>query len=279
MKQKTVDKAWKIFATVSISMVSLIVLVPFLWMLVTSLQPDMKSVYQIPPRFPNPVSWSNFIAAWNSAPFGIYLKNSIIVAIGVMFLQTLTSSMSAYAFSWIKFRGKNILFLFFLAVLMIPRQVIVIPQYIVLSNIGWLDTLWALTIPLSASAFGTFLIRQSFLSVPSALVDAAIIDGAGHFTIMQKIMIPLNKPMILTFALLSFNWCWNDYFWPLIMTNSTTMRTLPVGLVQMRMGPDQGTQWQIIMAATVFVLMPVILVFAVFQKHFVEGVAHQGVKG
>lgn len=279
MKQKAIDKTWKIFALVSLSVASLVILVPFLWMINTALQPNLKSVYQIPPRLANPVTWSNFIAAWNSAPFGIYLRNSIIVSISIVLLQTLTSSMAAYSFSWIKFPGRNILFLFFLAVLMIPRQVTIIPQYIVLSNLGWIDTLLALTIPLSVSVFGTFLIRQSFLSVPPELVDAAVIDGCGHFSILRNIMLPLNKPMILTFALLSFNWSWNDYFWPLIMTNSTKMRTLPVGLVQMRMGPDQGTDWQVIMAATVFVLLPVMLLFILFQRHFVEGVARQGIKG
>jgi len=279
MKQKTITKAWIIFAIVSLLVASLVVLIPFMWMVNTALQPNIKSVYQIPPRLPNPIAWGNFIKAWKSAPFGIYLKNSIIVSVAVVLLQTVTSAMAAYAFSWIKFPGRNVLFLFFLAVLMIPRQVTVIPQYIIISDLGWIDTLTALTIPLAVSAFGTFLIRQSFLSVPGELVDAALIDGAGHFMIMSKIMIPLNQPMILTFLLLSFNWTWNDYFWPLIMTNSTNMRTLPVGLVQMRMGPDQGTEWQIIMAATVFVLLPVMLIFILFQRQFVEGVARQGIKG
>ena len=273
-------RIWNTISVVLLIIVSGLVLLPFLWMISTSLQPDLKSVYQIPPNWiPSPPTWTNYIDAWNSAPFDIFLKNSVIVSLSATFLQVLNGCFSAYVFSWIKFPGRDFLFLLFLAVLMIPGQVTIIPNYIVISRLEWLNTYWALIIPVAVTAFGTFLIRQAFLTIPRDLVDAALIDGASHIQILRNIMIPLNKPTLLTFALLSFNWRWNNYFWVLIMTNSTDMRTLPVGLVGMRMGPEGASQWQIIMAATVFVILPIMLVFAFFQRYFVEGVTRSGLKG
>ena len=280
MKQSTRKRLWNTVSIVILVLASILVLLPFIWMLSTSLQPDLQSVYQIPPKWiPEPPTWQNFITAWNSAPFDIYLKNSIIVALSATLLQLINAGLSAYAFSWLNFPGRDIIFLFFLAVLMIPGQVTIVPNYIVMSRLKWINTYWALIIPVSVTAFGTFLIRQAFLSVPKDLIDAAVIDGASHLQILWRILVPLNKPTLLTFALLSFNWRWNNYFWVLIMTNSTDMRTLPVGLVQMRMGPEQGSQWQIIMAGTVLVLTPIMLLFAFFQRYFVEGVTRSGLKG
>ena len=280
MKQSTRKGLWNTISIILLIFASILVLLPFLWMLSTSLQPDLQSVYQIPPKWiPEPPTWQNFITAWNSAPFDIYLKNSIIVALSATLLQLINAGLSAYAFSWLNFPGRDIIFLFFLAVLMIPGQVTIVPNYIVMSRLNWINTYWALIIPVSVTAFGTFLIRQAFLSVPKDLIDAAVIDGASHLQILWRILVPLNKPTLLTFALLSFNWRWNNYFWVLIMTNSTDMRTLPVGLVQMRMGPEQGSQWQIIMAGTVLVLTPIMLLFAFFQRYFVEGVTRSGLKG
>lgn len=280
MKQSTRKRLWNTVSIVILVLASILVLLPFIWMLSTSLQPDLQSVYQIPPKWiPEPPTWQNFLTAWNSAPFDIYLKNSIIVALSATLLQLINAAMSAYAFSWLNFPGRDIIFLFFLAVLMIPGQVTIVPNYIVMSRLDWINTYWALIIPVSVTAFGTFLIRQAFLSVPKDLIDAAVIDGASHLQILWRILVPLNKPTLLTFALLSFNWRWNNYFWVLIMTNSTDMRTLPVGLVQMRMGPEQGSQWQIIMAGTVLVLTPIMLLFAFFQRYFVEGVTRSGLKG
>jgi len=280
MKQSTRKGLWNTISIILLIFASILVLLPFLWMLSTSLQPDLQSVYQIPPKWiPEPPTWQNFVTAWNSAPFDIYLKNSIIVALSATLLQLINAGLSAYAFSWLNFPGRDIIFLFFLAVLMIPGQVTIVPNYIVMSRLNWINTYWALIIPVSVTAFGTFLIRQAFLSVPKDLIDAAVIDGASHLQILWRILVPLNKPTLLTFALLSFNWRWNNYFWVLIMTNSTDMRTLPVGLVQMRMGPEQGSQWQIIMAGTVLVLTPIMLLFAFFQRYFVEGVTRSGLKG
>lgn len=259
---------------------TLLIAMPFLWMLSTSLKPDLRAVYQFPPDWiPSEPAWGNYLRAWRSAPFSRYMLNSTIVATSVMVFQVINGCLAAYVFSQIRFPGRDRLFLLFLAVLMIPGQVTIVPNYIILSDLGWLDSYWALIVPFTATAFGTFLIRQSFLGVPNDLVDAAIIDGASHLQILRHVMIPLSKPMIITFALLSFNWRWNDYFWVLIMTTSDTMRTLPIGIVAMQGGAEGGSNWHIIMAATVMVLVPILVLFLVAQRYFVEGVARTGLKG
>ena len=280
LNRKSRQQVSNAFVFIIVLLAAIIVAMPFLWMLSTSLKPDLRAVYQFPPDWiPAEPAWGNYLRAWRSAPFGRYLLNSTVVATSVMVFQVVNGCLAAYAFSRLRFPGRDQLFLLFLAVLMIPGQVTVVPNYIILSDLGWLDSYWALIVPFAATAFGTFLIRQSFLSLPNDLVDAAIIDGATHLQILRYIMVPLSKPMIITFALLSFNWRWNDYFWVLIMTNSDTMRTLPVGIVSMQGGAEGGSNWHIIMAATVIVLVPILTLFLLAQRYFVEGVARTGLKG
>jgi ABC-type glycerol-3-phosphate transport system permease component len=260
--------------------VSIVVIIPFVWLVITSLKPDMKSVYVFPPEWiPRNPTWSNYLKAWQSAPFDRYLLNSLIVSVSGMVLQLTNACLCAYIFSRINFKGRAFLFTMFMAVMMIPSQVTVIPNYVILSSFGMLNTYWALILPSMATAFGTFLIRQAFLSIPNDLVDAAVIDGANHPQILRHVMIPLSMPMIITFAMLVFNWRWNDYFWVLIMTTSNEMRTMPVGLVAMRAGSEGGAQWQILMAATVIVIAPVMILFAFAQRYFIEGIARTGLAG
>ena len=258
---------------------SLITLVPFLWMLSTSLKPSLKDVYVFPPQWiPSPLAWSNYLAAWRSVPFGRFMINSAITSLVPVVLQVVNGCLSAYVFSRIEFKGRNFLFMLFLAVLMVPTQVTIIPNYIIMSHLKWLNTYQAMIVPFVATAFGTFMIRQSFLEVPRDLVDAAAIDGASHMDILRHIMIPLSKPVILTFALLNFNWRWNDYFWVNIMTTSESMKTLPVGIISMQSG-EGGTNWHYLMAGAIIVIIPVMILFLITQKQFVEGVARSGLKG
>ena len=259
---------------------TLIMISPFLWMLSTSLQPDVKAVFQRPPQIiPKTFNWINYVTAWNSAPFGRYMMNSIIISISVTVIQLLTSSLAAYVFAQIYFKFRETLFLFYLLVMMIPAQVTVIPLYTLLARMGWLDTYQGLIIPFAANALGVFLLRQAYRSVPKDLSDAAIIDGCGHVRILFRILYPLTKPSAIAFALIAFKWKWNDYFWVLIMTSTDKMRTLPVGISAMKAGPEGGSQWHIIMAATMIVILPMLLIFLVAQKYFVEGVTHSGLKG
>lgn len=277
---KASQLGFKVIAFLLLTIIAALVLIPFAWMISTSLKPDLSAIFVFPPEWiPNPPMWSNYLKAWEAAPFGRYLVNSVIVSVSSTALQVFNACLCAYVFARIKFPGRDILFLLFLAVLMIPTQVTVVPDYIIFSRLNWLDTYWALIIPFTVTAYGTFLIRQSFLTIPNDLVDAAIIDGASHFGILRHVMIPLSKPMIITFALLTFIWRWNDYFWVLIMTNSDSMRTLPVGLIGMSAGPEGGANWQILMAATALVIAPVMLLFSLAQRSFIEGVTYSGLKG
>jgi len=273
------QKFSKVLVTGLLIVISLSVMIPFLWMISTSLKPSLDAVYVFPPKWiPDPPRLQNYIDAWNSAPFGRYLTNSLIVSVSAMILQVINACLAAYVFSRMNIPGRDFLFLLFLAVLMIPGQVTLIPNYVVLSRLNWLNKYEALIIPKMATAFGAFLIRQAFLSVPDDLVDAAVIDGASHLQILRHVMVPLSVPMIITLSLLTFNWRWNDYLWVLIMTNSDRMRTLPVGLALMRSGTEGGSQWHILMAATVIVISPIMILFALAQRTFIEGISRTGIK-
>lgn len=256
----------------------LVVIVPVAWTVSTSLKPAAE-VYAYPPRWiPSRLVWQNYVDAWNGAPFDRYAINSIIVTGTIMVSQLVFGALAAYVFARLEFPGRDLIFIAFLATMMVPTQVLVVPTFLIFNVFGWINEYPALIAPFLVSAFGVFLIRQSFLTVPQDLVDAARIDGAGHGRIIWNVLIPVSKPAFVSFALLTFTWRWNDYFWPLIMTNSTNMRTLPVGLVFLRTS-EGSINWNVVMAATVFVIAPIMLLFVLLQKYFVQGVTQSGVKG
>lgn len=259
-------------------LVALAMLLPILWAFSTALKPQAE-IYAYPPRIlPGKLMLENFSKAWESAPFARYALNSVGVTLVILVSQLANAALAAYAFSWLSFRGRDGLFLLFLAAMMIPTQVLIVPSFLIFKTLGWIDTYWALTVPFLANAFGIFLVRQAFLSVPRDLVDAARIDGCGHLRIIANIMIPSSRASFISFALLTFTWRWNDYFWPLIMTNSTRMRTLPVGLVFLRTS-EGSIEWNVVMAGAVIVMLPVLLLFLALQRYFVEGVMSSGLKG
>lgn len=256
----------------------LVIIIPVAWTFSTSLKP-LQEVYAYPPKWiPSRPLWENYVTAWHDAPFDRYTFNSVVVTVTIISSQLALATLAAYVFSWFSFPGRDLIFLAFLATMMVPTQVLVVPCFLIFKVLGWHDTYLALTVPFLASAFGTFLIRQSFLSVPRDLVDAARVDGAGHLRIVWNVLVPVSKPAFLSFGLLTFTWRWNDYFWPLIMTSSDAMRTLPVGLVFLRTA-EGSIEWNIVMAAAVFVIAPVMLVFSFSQRYFVEGVMQSGLKG
>jgi len=271
-------KAISAFRHLILVAMTLVMILPILWAFSTAIKPQ-KEIYAYPPTIvPSRIAWENFGKAWRSAPFGRYAFNSVFVTLTILACQLVNAAFAAYAFSWLSFRGRDTLFLFFLVAMMIPTQVLIVPTFFIFKVFGWIDTYWALIIPFVSNAFGIFLIRQSFLSVPRDLVDAARIDGCGHLGIIRNIMVPSAKASFISFSLLTFTWRWNDYFWPLIMTNSTKMRTLPVGLVFLRTS-EGSIEWNVVMAGAVLVMLPVILLFVFMQKYFVEGVMSSGIKG
>jgi multiple sugar transport system permease protein len=262
---------------------AVVMVMPFAWMLSTSLK-NQNEVFSYPPEWiPSTLVWENYVRAWQAAPFARYFVNSIIVAVAVTLGTLVTSSLAAYAFARIRFPGRDALFAIYLSSMMIPHQMTIIPSYLVLGDLGalspalGLDTYFALIAPFLASAFGVFLLRQSFLTLPNELEDAAILDGCGKLGFLWRIVIPLSRPALATLALFTFMANWNSYLWPLIVTNSNNMRTVQIGLKYF-VGQEGGSQWALLMAAAVFVTLPIVMVYFFVQKQFVQGIASTGIK-
>jgi multiple sugar transport system permease protein len=256
---------------------SVVMLLPFAWMLSTSLKlpPD---IFTYPPVWiPNPIAWQNYVKTVTVMPFGRFYLNSLIVTTGVTLLQLLTSSLAAFAFARMRFPGRNVLFLLYLATLMIPFQVTMIPNFLLVRTLGWYDTYQALILPPAFSAFSTFLLRQYFLGIPRDLDEAARIDGATSLRIWWQVIMPLAGPAIAALAtFVSLN-SWNDFLWPLIITNSPAMRTLPVGLSAFQ--GQYKTDWNLLMAGSVIAMVPVLLVYMIGQRWFIKGITLSGLGG
>ncbi|MBA2123944.1 sugar ABC transporter permease [bacterium Unc6] len=251
-------------------------LVPFLWMLSTSLK-EAGAVFTFPPQWiPSPIVWRNYIDAWRAVPFGRFYLNSIFIALCQTVGVLLTSSLAAFAFARLKFPGRDKLFFLYLATMMLPGAVTMIPTFILMRLFGWIDTYKALIIPGLFTAFGTFLLRQFFMSISSNLEDAARIDGCNKLGIYRHVVIPLSKPALATLGTVTFIGSWNNFMWPLIVTNSMEMRTLPIGVASF-----QGlhtTDWTLLMAASIIVMLPTLIVFIFNQRFFVEGIKLTGTK-
>jgi len=253
-----------------------IMLLPFFWMLTTSFKTEAEAL-RIPPQWiPVSFRWQNYVEAWNAAPFGWYFFNSFFMAITTTIGEVFTTILAAYAFAKMSFFGKGPLFAILLGTMMIPGQMLLLPNYVTMARIGWLDQYQALIIPWLVSVFGIFLLRQFFRSVPDELLDAARIDGCGRFRFLFTIMVPLSKPAIFTVALLKFLGSWNSFQWVLIMTTSPKMRTVPVGL--QLFSSEVGTAYERLMAASVLAIIPILVLFLFTQKQFIQGVARTGIK-
>lgn len=220
--------------------------------------------------------FQNYVMSWKSAPFGIYYLNTAFVSTVTTVLEVILAAMAAYAFAMMNFPGKNLIFGLFLATMMIPGEVLLVPNFITISKLGWIDTYYALIIPWIVSVFAIFLMRQHFLTLPLELKDAAWIDGCSHFRFLWAIVVPLSKPVIITSALLKFVGSWNAFLWVLIVTNKDKYRTLPVGL--QTFSTDVGTVYNQLMAAATFSILPVVVLFLFTQKYFIRGVARTGLK-
>ncbi|MBO8166717.1 MAG: carbohydrate ABC transporter permease [Kosmotoga sp.] len=256
--------------------VALTMLIPFIWMAATSLM-DKMEVFSYPPKFiPDKPLWSNYKNALTLVPFGRYFLNSAIMVAVVVPLQLLVCSLAAYSLARIKFPGRNVVFWMFLSTMMIPGIVTLIPSFLIVRTLGWIDTYWALTVPMFFSVWGTFLLRQFFLTLPVNLEDAARIDGASEFRIFWKIILPLSKPALATLGIFSFMGTWQSFMWPLLVTREDKMRTVEVGVASFKTMYE--TNWPYQMAAAVVVMIPVIIVFLVAQKYFVKGIALTGMK-
>jgi multiple sugar transport system permease protein len=257
---------------------SAVFIVPFLWMVASSLKTE-GDVFLFPPTLvSDPIQWQNYPAVFAAMPFGIFALNSFKISILSTVGTVLTASLAAYAFARLHFPGRNALFLVLLATMMIPDQVTLIPQFILMRFVGWTDSHNALIVPrFLGSAFGTFLLRQFFLTIPDELEDAALVDGAGRLAIYWQIFLPLAKPALATLAVFTFMGVWNDLTGPIIYLSSKNQMTLTVGLTMFR-GVHQ-THWHWLMAGTVITIMPILVIYAAAQKYFVQGITMTGIKG
>jgi multiple sugar transport system permease protein len=253
---------------------------PFVWMLSTSLK-ESKLVYQIPPQWiPNPVDWKNFIEIWYVSNIGTGLKNSVIITACVVLFSTLTSSMAAFSFAKINFPHKNIIFLALLSTTMVPFVVLLIPQFLMYSKMNWIDTLLPLIIPASLGNVSMiFFLRQYMKGLSSELMDAAKVDGCGYPRIYYRIFLPLCGPAIAANVILLFMNTWNDYLAPVVFTNSAKYATIQVAIASLNSFYAEQTDFPIVMAASLVAILPILILFITCQKYFTESFAMSGIKG
>ncbi|TDW87151.1 MULTISPECIES: carbohydrate ABC transporter permease [Kribbella] len=281
MTSETNSAARKVRSGVShtlLVIVAIVFLGPLVYAVSTSLKPADEVFTPTPHLFGSEIRWKNYADAFTFAPFDRYFLNSLLVAVAGTFVVVAASSLSAYAFARLKFRGREQLFVLFLGTLMVPQEVLIVPMYWLMQALGWVDSYWALILPWAFTAFGTFLLRQFFLTVPAELEEAARVDGCGPFGSFFRIMLPLARPAIAVLTVFTFISFWGSFLWPLIIINSVEDKgTVPLGLAQF-VG-QQGTQWNLMMAASVMAMIPTVLLVVLLQKHLVRGLLVTGLGG
>ncbi len=251
---------------------------PFAWMILSALKTDMQIFAYDAKLIPNPAHWENFLEAWEFIPLGRYYLNSFLVTGCVVAAQLVTSAMAGYVFARLYFPRKNLIFVLYLGVMMIPTQATTIPLFMIVRTLGLIDTYWAMILPFLALPYGAFLLRQHFLSIPQELEDAARVDGYSRFWILFKIVMPLSRASLYTLAMISFLWSWNAFLWPLVVTNTQDRYTIQVGLAMLKSELNMSGSWGLLMAATVIAVIPVLGFLLVTQKHIIKGISHTGIK-
>ncbi len=269
-------KAWECVRIAVLAVVSLIVIFPFFWMVLCSFK-SSSEVLSKNSFWPTEWHPENYLLAWGRARFDIYFRNSLLMALASVAGQLITSSMAAYAFAKMKFRLNKPLFMLFLCSMMIPQEATIVSNYLTLSAVGLMDTFFAVICTSIVSVFGVFLLRQFYMTIPDALLEAAKIDGASEVQSFVSIILPLGKSAMATIAIIGFIGSWNSYLWPLIITNSMELRTVQTGLRAM-MTLDQGVEWNQLMAMSTLITVPTIVLFVALQKYFVQGITKVGLK-
>ena len=269
----------KITVYAALALVSLVLILPFLWIISTSLKGD-EDIFTTPPQWiPTDIRWENYSDVFDRMPYLIYFRNSVFVTVMTIVGVVISSSLVAYAFACLRWPGRNALFIFVLATMMLPMQVTMIPMFVLFKEIGWLNTYKPLIVPafFGGGAFNIFLLRQFFLTIPKELFEAARIDGCSEFRIYWNIVLPLAKPALATVAILTFMFSWNDFLGPLIYLSDQLKGTLALGLA-LFVGQHQ-TEWGMLMAASVLMMIPMVLIFFFFQRYFIKGFVMSGIKG
>lgn len=277
LRNQTKTKLLRVFATLVVAIFAISCLFPFVWMLSTSFKYEID-VMEFPIRLiPKRWNFNNFVEVLTQSNFPTYYLNSIKVAVLSVAGQLVITTLAAYAFARLEFRGKEALYAIYLATMMVPAQVIILPKYLYFSQLGLTNSHWALILPSFFSVFGVLLMRGAFESIPREISEAAFIDGASHFRIYWQLILPLAKPTLMTLILISFTWAWNDYINPLIFLSKDSMLTITVGL--QKFADEASNNYALIMAGASLALIPVILIFMVAQKYFIESFANAGIKG
>ncbi|MFE5334857.1 carbohydrate ABC transporter permease [Isoptericola sp. NPDC056573] len=275
---------------VALGVIAVVMVVPFVWMVLTSLKTPADIAASPPTFLPTEWAWGNYADALAAAPFLTYARNSLIIAVSHTTINLLVASMAGYALARLRFRGSELVFLGFVAALMIPTYTKIIPEFLIVrfmplfggndilgqGGTGWLDTWWALIVPGAVTPFAVFLFRQFYLDLPVELEEAARLDGVSELGIWARIMTPLVKPAFITVALLTFESSWNNFLWPLLVTRTDSMRVIQVGLSVFR--TENDTQWAFLMAGTTLATLPMVALFLLGQKYFVRGFANAGIK-
>jgi sn-glycerol 3-phosphate transport system permease protein len=268
----------KILGYLAVIMAVLIIGIPVFWLVTGSLKTNREIFSQNPQWLPSHIMFDNFVNAWNAAPFGQYYINSLITTVLGAASEIIMAVTTAYALVFVRFPKRDWVFVLLLVALMVPEEVVIIPNYLTIASWHLVNTYAGIVLPGASIAFGTFLLRQYFRTIPPDLIDAARVDGAGHLRTMLSIVVPVAAPAVATSGLLSTVAKWNDYLWPLIVTSTADMRTLPIGISWL-LDQEGNTEWGVVMAATLFVVVPVIIVFLYAQRFLVSGIAAGAVKG
>ena len=264
---------------VVLSVVGIIFIMPFAWMVANSFK-DIRGIYQYPPTFiPEVWRFDNYAEAWTLTHFDLGFLNSAIVAAAVVLGQLLTASLAGYSFARLRYPGRDKIFLLYISLMMVPFTVLLIPLYVQMRAFGWVSTLQAVIIPFLFTPWGTFMMRQFMVTIPRELEDAARIDGCGFFRTYWLIILPLTKPALATLAIFTFVNTWNSFQWPLIVLGKPKVKTLPLLLASFQNQSGMRTPWHLIMAAATFVVIPVLVAFIVGQKYYVRGIVTTGIKG
>jgi len=258
---------------------SLMILMPLIWLTTTAFKTKTEifsNPFNILPGSPD---FGNFKNAWSYAPFASHYLNTIITSFGLLAIQLVTITMAAYAFARLQFPGRDFFFILFLTQLMITPQSTILPNYLTISQMGLIDTRLGVMLPYFASAMGTFLMRQAFKSVPESLEDAGKLDGCNTFQLIWHVFLPIVRPSLIAFSIISVTYHWNEFLWPLLVTETSRSRTLTVGLTIFAQQAEGGAEWSLLMAATLIVIGPLLIAFTIFQKLFVQSFANSGMKG
>ena len=273
------DIGWRLFIWLLLLVVAVIMILPFLWMISSSLKLEQR-VFQYPPQWiPDPIQWINYFEALTVRPFHIYFRNTMIIAVFNQIAILLTASFCAYGFARLEFPSRDFWFGIVLATMMLPYFVVMVPHFIIFSRLGWIDTFLPLTVPFffGGGAFNIFLFRQFFRTLPKELSDAARIDGCSEFGIYWRIVLPLSAPVFITVAIFTFLYTWNDFIGPLLYLSSPDNLTVALGLSGFR--GAMRNQWHLLMAASTAMTLPVVILFFILQRYFIRGVVMSGLKG